>query len=232
MQRYLLGTLTADISKPKHEIYREASNSRARFTLARHPTCTKAPDTHSSLTYRHPISDVADNTGALWGLGVVAVCRVTLELQFHVDPLKDCLGARNMAQLFMCEKALHFTAKRLQLQLLCFALWTTWDHQWLLDVQRFHAGWQLCVQGAGPDELAGSLANPPAPTWEGPHESAALAVAIMLGAGPWAWQGTTPLAFLRGGVLKVRRLAWLRLVRGGPTCRGRNLSTVLARSGV
>jgi hypothetical protein len=58
--------------------------------------------------------------------------------------------------------------------------------------------------GAAGGGVPGGLAGPPAPPWALGEETHAV-VQRMAGAGPWSWQGVTPISFLRGGKLVVRR---------------------------
>jgi hypothetical protein len=50
--------------------------------------------------------------------------------------------------------------------------------------------------------IAGGLAKPPPPPWPAGEEKHPV-VQRMAGAGPWSWQGVTPISFLRGGQLVV-----------------------------
>lgn len=69
---------------------------------------------------------------------------------------------------------------------------------------RFRGAERRVRHGQGSSGVEGGLIGAPAPRWEADASHSRELENMMTGSGPWSWQGSTPIAFLRGGVLNVR----------------------------
>jgi len=68
---------------------------------------------------------------------------------------------------------------------------------------RFRGAERRVRHGQGSSGVEGGLIGAPAPRWEADASHSRELENMMTGSGPWSWQGSTPIAFLRGGVLNT-----------------------------